>query len=466
MIKRLNRRDFMRAGAGTVMLGLPALDAFTPRSARALDKPQQSKFAVIFHQANGIAQATMEEPSELFWPDQLGTITKETLKQAPDRATSELADYASRLLMLRGIDFPYTEGFGCTHVSGFCQLLTGAKPWEDPTNGLITAMGESLDNRLAALLNPEGREPLTLLAPTNAPMTPSLSFRGPKQPRSVDSNPWTVYKRITGLTSANQQLSQLVAQRRKSVNDLVRSQLKSLLSRSELSSEDRRRLDLHLSSVRDVEFKLSCQLTSFPEELDETELRDTRNLSQIAELHMDLIALSLGCGNCNVATLTIGGCGNNGRLALPGFPEGVDLPNYHQISHRIYNDGRMSDAIVDAKRMHHEYDRFHARLFVYLLNKISAYMTPEGNLLDLGVAVWTNELGDGPGHGRKNVPWIIAGSASGQLRQGVVLDAAGATHNRLLNTLLSVLGARSESGGPAQIGDPELDGSLLDAMLA
>ena len=27
------------------------------------------------------------------------------------------------------------------------------------------------------------------------------------------------------------------------------------------------------------------------------------------------------------------------------------------------------------------------------------------------------------------------------------------------------LGARSESGGPAQIGDPELDGSLLDAMM-
>jgi hypothetical protein len=462
--KRLNRRDFMRASAGTVMLGLPALDAFTPRSARA-DDAQQSKFAVIFHQANGVAQATIEEPTELFWPDRIGEITTESLQQSPDRATSELADYAARLLMLRGVNFPYTEGFGCTHVSGFCQLLTGAKPWEDPTNGLITAMGESLDNRLAALLNPEGREPLTLLAPTNAPMTPTLSFRGPKQPRSVDSNPWTVYKRITGLTSSDQRLSELVALRRKSVNDLVRGQIKGLLSRSELSAEDRRRLDLHLSSVRDIEIKLSCQLASFPAELDETALRDTRNLAKIAELHMDLIALTLACGNGNVATLTIGGCGNNGRLALPGFPQGVDLPNYHQISHRIYNDGRATDAISDAKRMHHEYDRFHARLFVYLLNKISAHTTPQGNLLDLGVTVWTNELGDGPGHGRKNVPWIIAGSAAGQLRQGVILDVAGATHNRLLNTLLTVLGGRTDSGDHAQIGDADLDGRLLDAAL-
>jgi hypothetical protein len=85
--------------------------------------------------------------------------------------------------------------------------------------------------------------------------------------------------------------------------------------------------------------------------------------------------------------------------------------------------------------------------------------------LDLGVTVWTNELGDGPGHGRKNVPWIIAGSASGQLRQGLILDVAGATHNRLLNTLLTVLGGRTDSGGPAQIGDADLDGRLLDAML-
>jgi hypothetical protein len=200
--KRLNRRDFMRASAGTVMLGLPALDAFTPRSARADDR-QQSKFAVIFHQANGVAQATMDEPTELFWPDRIGEITPASLKQFPDRATSELADHAPRLLMLRGVNFPYTEGFGCTHVSGFCQLLTGAKPWEDPTNGLITAMGESLDNRLAALLNPEGREPLTLLAPTNAPMTPTLSFRGPKQPRSVSLSSWRCAARVSTTSCAD-----------------------------------------------------------------------------------------------------------------------------------------------------------------------------------------------------------------------------------------------------------------------
>ena len=82
------------------------------------------------------------------------------------------------------------------------------------------------------------------------------------------------------------------------------------------------------------------------------------------------------------------------------------------------------------------------------------------------MTVWTNELGDGPGHGRRNIPWIIAGAAGGELRQGLILDTGGATHNRVLNTLLTVLGERSESGGPAQIGDPELESSLLSDMLA
>ena len=45
---------------------------------------------------------------------------------------------------------------------------------------------------------------------------------------------------------------QLILQR-KSVNDLVRADMQALLSRTDLSSADRQRLDQHFQSIRDME---------------------------------------------------------------------------------------------------------------------------------------------------------------------------------------------------------------------
>lgn len=462
--KPVQRRAFLR-GAGSVVLGLPWLDAFAAPQVRA-SEATPPQFIVIMHQANGVAQETEREP-ERFWPSEPGPITSASLRAEPERAVAELADHADRLLMLRGLRYGF-DGLACAHVDAFCQLLTASEPWQDESTRKVTAMGESIDHRLASALNPAGREPLTLLAPCNVVMAPTMSFRGPKQPRSVDSNPWTVYKRVFGFSAANQALAELIMRRRKSVNDLVRSQLKQLLARKDLSRDDRRRLDLHLSSVRDVELRLSCEVGSLPgDELDDVALRDSRNLEAVAKLHMDLIAISCACDYSRVATLSIGGCGNAVQLQLPGFPSGNDLPNYHQISHRVYNDGRAADVITTAQDMHHAYDRLHARFFGYLLDKLADYSAPNGSLLDHGIAVWANELGDGPQHARKNMPWIIAGSAAGYLRQGAFIDVDDVTHNRLLNTLLNAMGVRKSDGSLVDdFGDPRLDRGQLDAALA
>jgi hypothetical protein len=459
----VGRRIFLR-GLGAVSVGLPLLDAFTPRHARAADLP---RCAVFIRQANGVAQAGNNEP-ERFWPKNLGALTQAGLQAETDRTLIELAGYASKLLVVRGTRFAF-PGNGCGHSGGGNQVLTAAQVSTDPKGQYSLAMGESVDNRMASAINPNKLEPLTLLTGATEGYLPVvLSYRGAKQLRGADNDPFTVYKRMTGLAGMDQAVVDQVATRRKSVNDLVRAQLQGLLANKRLSSEDRRRLELHTSAIRDVEVKLSCTLPEMRQrELDGINPVDGKNYEAVTQMHMELVALSFACDYSRVATLQMG-AGNDGtQFAIPGFRNGALLPRFHQISHRIFSDGAEGDPIEGAQEMHHEIDKLHARLFRYLLDKLNAYTQPNGTLLDNSVAVWTNDLGHGVSHNYVNIPWVIAGSGGGYLKQGQYIDAGNVTHNQLLNTLLNAVGVRKSDGSPVDdFGDPSLKKGQISGMLA
>lgn len=457
------RRAFLR-GMGTVSIGLPLLDVFAPRQLHAADMP---RCAVFLRQGNGVAQAGNGEP-ERFWPKSLGALTRASLETDSDRAVSELASYADKLLLVRGTRFAFGAN-GCGHSGGANQVLTAAQVSSDPSGQHSLAMGESVDNRMAAAINPDGREPITLLTGNTQGYLPVvLSYRGPKQLRGADNDPFAVYMRMTGLSGMDSALVDQVATRRKSVNDLLRAQFKQLLSRTDLSSEDRRRLELHQSAIREVEVKLSCSLPELRErELDGINPVSGDNYIKVTEMHMDVIALAFACDYSRVATLQMGQGNDGTQFTIPGFRNGEKLPRFHQISHRIYSDGSDGDPIEGAQEMHHQIDKLHARLFRYLLDKLSSYALPTGTLLDQSVAVWTNDLGHGVSHNYENIPWVIAGSAGGYLKQGQYIDAGRVTHNQLLNTLLNAVGVRKADGSLVDdFGDPSLRPGQIAGMLA
>lgn len=452
---KLGRRAVLR-GAGTVALGLPLLDAFAGRHAHAQSTPP-ARFAVFIRQGNGVAQAGNGEP-ERFWPSQLGALTSASLLAEPNRAVVELAAHAERLLLVRGTRFAF-PGNNCGHSGGANQVLTAAQVSADLSGPDSLAMGESVDNRMAREINPDGREPLTLLTGSTQGYLPVvLSYRGPKDLRGAENDPFSVYTRMTGLAGMDQAVIDQIAKRRKSVNDLVRGQMQALASSSELSSEDRRRLDLHASAIRDVEVKMACVLPELRQmELDGIDPVDGKNYVVVTQMHMDLVALSFACDYSRVATIQMGQGNDGTQFSIPGFRNGELLPRFHQISHRIYSDGSEGDPIDGAQEMHHEIDKLHARLFVYLLDKLTSYSTPDGTLLDSGVAAWTNDLGHGVSHNYRDIPWVLAGSCGGYLKQGAYVDAGDVTHNKLFNTLLNAVGVRKADGSLVDdFGDPSL----------
>ena len=465
-----SRRLFLR-GAGTVALGLPFLESIGRFGSKAKAASGDESFAIWLRQGNGVAQEGRDEP-ERFWPSATGRLTRDGLAGETGRATSELSDYAESLLMVSGLRFAF-PGNGCGHSGGGNQCLTAARVSEEPSGNESLAMGESVDNRVARELHPE-REPLTLFTGRKSGYLPEvMSYRGPMDLRAGENDPWNAYMRMTGLTGMDVEVVNRIRQRRMSVNDLVREQMGELLSR-DLSVDDRRRLDLHFSSIRDLEVLMSCRLPEMREmEMEGIDPLSSGNYQVVTRMHMDLIATAVACGYVRSATLQLGNGNDGTQHVIPGYRGGEELPRFHQISHRIYSDGSDGPPIEGAQEMHHEVDKMHLRLFRYLLDRLSEYTSESGGpLLDCGTACITNDLGHGVSHTYRNVPFIFAGSLGGNLNVGNYVDARASagdyvSHNKMFNTVLSAMGIRKEDGSLVDdFGDASLERGFVPEMIA
>ncbi len=462
----LGRRNFL-FGIGGAAVALPVLHSLRPRHVGAAD-PERPRYAVFVRQANGCTQAEGQEP-EQFWPTNLGAVTSESLTTTDsDRVVSELAPFADKLLLVRGTRFPF-PGNGCGHSGGGNQVLTAQKVSQDPQGNKSLAMGESVDNRIARELNSASNpEPLTLYAGRmGGYINEVLSYRGAKDLRAADRNPWSVYTKLVGITDLPKELIEQIQNRRTSVNDLVREQMTALMGKPNLSKDDRDRLKLHFDAIRDIEIELACQLPP-QEEIAAMEAQQDYSgqddrMQTIVRMQMNLIALAFACDYTRAATLQIGD-GNDGTEYLI---DGQKFPRFHQISHRIYSDGSEGDPIPDAVGKHHAIDREHGKMFRHLLERLEMYNTDVGTMLDDSVAVWCNDLATGVGHSYKNIPWVCAGSCGGFLKTGQYIDAGDVPHNRFHNTILSAVGLTNNQGDYVDdFGDPELAPGVIEAMIA
>jgi hypothetical protein len=452
-MKMIGRRAVLR-GAGGFALTLPILEGLVPRNARA-GSDTVDPFVIFFRQANGCAcqQSTEvgEEP-ERFWPTAYGPLTAATMLPG-ERAVGELVDYADRLLVVHNVNM-YDFDFGDGHARGAMQGLTAQGPTVNGAAGSSEAAGESIDHRIGAELNPDGRDSLVMYAGQSGGWLggPCISYRGPADRRAALHNPVTAYQTMMGVDS--DQFDTLVA-RQASVNDIVRGEMTALMGSPKLSKADRQRLELHMQSIRDLEDGLMCNLADDDAAALEGESAgydsdDGVAVLNAARLHMKIAALAVACGYTRSASIQIGS-GNDGSTRFENLDEGGLMENYHYISHRRMSHDSSGSIIPNSDLLHHYVDLQFARAFKTLLDELDAYTMPNGQqLLDAGLAVWYNDNGNGPGHSSRNTPVVIGGSASGFLRQGEYLPADGndgeINHSKLLNTIGSAVGLRKGNG--------------------
>jgi hypothetical protein len=459
------RRAILR-GIGGTAVGLPLLDVFGG-SARAAGPA--GDFGLFVIHCNGVMQAhTGRGEPEMFWPRTPGPLTAASLAAdlAAKRSTGELSAHADRLLIVKGVTAPFPSN-GDGHNGGDAQILTAQRHVNSPHP---YAFGESVDNRIAREKHPPGREPLVVRVVGGTKNIGAVSYRGRDDQRFGDDNPQAVYDRMVGLTAAQPGLAEMVGKRRLSVNDLLRSELKRTLARTDLSAADRKRLDGHFTAIREIEVKL--QGTLAPEvvaKVKDQAVGAKYNSAMYVEdtwtVQLQLMAFGVASGYTKVAVLKMGNRTDNYRWTFPGLPEHP----FHHISHRIESGGASGPPIPTAREQHHLVDRLYLRKWKWFLDYLASWNTPQGPLIDQGFAAWTHQIAVGT-HGYTNLPWIIAGKAKGYFRTGqyVQESAARGTLNQLHNTFLGAVGVTKADGSPVDdFGAPEgLKGRLMNLVTA
>lgn len=433
----VNRRAFLRAGA--IAIGLPFLEGLPIRSAWAADNPPV--FGLFVVAACGVVGSK-------FFPNATGPLTAASLGAMTDKATGVLGPHAANLLLLKGINFPMPNVTGCGHAQGLCQSLTAA-PSGGSGSGAYS-QGVSVDMVIAKAVNASGADPLTLYAGNrnNGYIAERISFKGPGagQVRSADDNPYTLYAKLVGLTNmstgggttVDPKAAELLASR-KSVNDLVRAELTSLLNSPALSKDDRDRLQQHFDGIRDVEVALGAMGSSCTKDgLASSQVEALKGglafktngmIEDVAKLHLELVALAFACNYNRVATLQHGDGTDATKYNVPSNA-GLGWP-FHHLSHRVQSDSQ-TGTNPTAEQAHAEIDVLRMKTLLHGLDQFKAR-----GLFDKSFIMWTNHVADGPSHSFHNVPHIIAGNAGGYLKQGQFIDAGNATNNKLFNTLIA-----------------------------
>lgn len=454
----INRRAFLR-GAGTVAVGLPFLEGLPSRSAWAQDKPPVFTFFVVAQ--NGVVNKN-------FFPSSPGELAT-SLAGGGDIATSVLAPHAQNLLFIKNINYPLRFGKSCAHAEGNVQTLTGLAPGSGGNTAY--AAGPSADTLIAQAL--DAGEPLALYSGSKGFIAERISFKGAGagQVRSADQNPYLLYSKVVGLASGAptqpgttptmDPIAQELANKRKSVNDVVRDQLKSLQSMSALSMADQQRLEQHFQAIRDIEVNMGnmapteavCSADGLP--MDEyTALQSgfrfqAGKMEDYVRLHLQIMAVAFGCNYSRVATLQWGDGTDGTKYEVPSN-QGLGW-SFHQLSHRIQSDSASGNNPT-AEAAHHEVDALRMKTFLAGLEAFKAHGLASNTQL-----IWTNSIADGPSHSAHGVPMIIWGSGGGYLKQNTLVDAAGAANAKVLNTIMAAA-TRDVSAMPPAIGSGEFDG--------
>ena len=455
----MNRRAFL-AGAGTVAVGLPFLEGLPSRSAWAADAAPVFTFFIVAQ--NG-------QVNKNFFPTATGALTSESLAGASDVATSVLAPHAANLLFLKGINYPNPGPKSCGHAEANVQTLTGLAP---ATNGNTAhSAGPSADTLIGKAL---GKDPLALYSGGKGFIAERISFKaaGAGQVRSADVNPYLLYSKVVGLvgttpttpgtTPSVDPVAQELANRRKSVNDLVRGEMKELMNLSALSTADRQRLDQHFQAIRDIEVKMdgmvptgaACSKDGLPDDkytaLKSGFVFKGAQMEEYVKLHLQIMAVAFGCNYNRVATLQWGD-GTDGTMY--DVPSNAGLGwTFHQLSHRLKDDAKSGNNPT-AEQAHHEVDAVRMKSLLVGLDAFKAH-----GLQNSAQIIWTNTLADGPSHSTRGVPMIIWGNGGGYLKQGQYIDTAGVANAKVLNTIMA---AATRDVSPTA---PAIGSGTYDAM--
>ncbi|HEY6332599.1 MAG TPA: DUF1552 domain-containing protein [Blastocatellia bacterium] len=406
--KQLSRRTFLK-GMG-VTIALPMLDAMSPALVRGAGKPQAPVRLAFSYVPNGIIM-------DQWTPEAAGK------SYALTRILKPLEPYRDDLFILTGLadhnGLALGDGPG-DHARAGASFLTGVHCKK--TAGADIQGGISVDQIAAKQIGSQTRLPSIELGCEDSrtvgecdsgyscAYTNSISWRTPTTPMPPEVNPRDAFERLFGTEdlSLDPATRARRAEYRKSILDMVTADTRDLVKT--LGPADRRKMDEYLSSVREIEQRITAaekdnrQITPGIEKPSGIPF----TFPEYVKLMYDLQVVAFQSDLTRVATLVVGREGSN-RV----YPE-IGIPDpHHPLTHHRDNPEWIEKVT--------KINCLHAELFAYFVKRLKSTQDGDGTLLDHSMTVYGAGLSDGNKHRHDNLPILLAGRAGGSLKSGLHL---------------------------------------------
>jgi hypothetical protein len=455
-LKRLQRRELLRAGAG-VALCLPLFESLLRDKYAQAAAP--SRFVLIM-QPLGVF------PHE-FWPLPPGAVpyqpgatfpigeTYTTGSTALDNSEfvlgpslAPLAPHQRDVLVVEGLDAPHEEH------GGFTSTTTGFNNVASETSEK-TAGGPSIDKAISSVIGGATRFAsleFGIRSGDSVPTFNTASWYDVGKPAPCQNSGRVMFERLFGDGNIDSAALLRLQQERKSVLDTAMAQAAEL--RAGLSRQDQQKLDLYLEAFREVETKIStsrgCQAPEKPQDRDWTSQEAIDDLPAIASVQVSLLSLAMACDLTRVSYLQI-------------VSEGSDLQNFewlnvrpdgwHSLSHTNPGDPDWQAGLFAMSAITNWCTSVVSDV-VTQLKELSAF--------DNTTVMFTNSMSHGSWHTNQNIPMVLVGNLGGYLKTGrhLRLPAIGGKRRSIVDLHAHLL---KGFGGPDRFGDPSFaNGPLVE----
>lgn len=404
-------RRLMLKGIG-VSMALPWLESSLARSADAPAGSNEApvRLAVLFS-GNGYH-------SREWWAEGAGADMK------IGRVLEPLAEHREKMLVIRGL-FNAEALKGNIHSSQTGNLLSGAPL---AAGGDIKS-GTSIDQLLAQHFGQSTKVPSLVLACEKANpavhknysmlYSSHISWSSPTTPTPLELYPALAFDRL--FKDGHEQGD-------KSVLDAVLEDAQSVMRR--VSSNDRRKLDEYLSSVREVEKRIESagkrgELQGWRPTLTEPDMpRPADGIPQDIAEHMrlmaDILVLAFQTDTTRICTLKL----NNDHSSLR-FPNlGVDYMIHHLLSHSDSEDWL-------------KVNQFFTSQLGYIAKRLASIQEGDRTALDNSMLVMCSSMLNG-NHDASQLPVVMLGGGGGKIAGGRVLDYRGQENRQMCRLFMSI----------------------------
>jgi Protein of unknown function (DUF1552) len=229
----------------------------------------------------------------------------------------------------------------------------------------------------------------------------SMSWKTPTLPLPAETNPRFVFERLFG--SGDTAEARVARSREdRSILDGISEEISRL--RAKLGSRDGVKLGEYLDGIRDVERRIAkIESSNSGVAVPPRPGRVPETFREYAELMFDLQVLAFQADITRVSSFMLARENVNRSYGEIGLPEA-----HHAMSHHSNDPEKMA--------AFSKLNTYHVDTVAYFLGKLKSTPDGDGTLLDHSVVLYGSGMSDGNTHNNFNVPVVVVGGRSLQLK--------------------------------------------------